>query len=147
MKNVLFICHGNICRSPMAEFVLKDMAKKAGIKNVSINSLAATNDEKGNDTYYATKEVLDEKNIPYTKRQSRKMALDDYNNADILIVMDENNVNQVKKITNGDPDKKIRKLMSFVGEDKNVADPWFTRDFESTYNDIERACKEILKIL
>ena len=78
MKNVLFICHGNICRSPMAEFVLKDMAKKAGIKNVSINSLAATNDEKGNDTYYATKEVLDEKNIPYTKRQSRKMTLDDY---------------------------------------------------------------------
>ena len=75
------------------------------------------------------------------------MTLDDYNNADILIVMDENNVNQVKKITNGDPDKKIRKLMSFVGEDKNVADPWFTRDFESTYNDIERACKEILKIL
>ena len=72
MKNVLFICHGNICRSPMAEFVLKDMAKKAGIKNVSINSLAATNDEKGNDTYYATKEVLDEKKYSLYKTSVKK---------------------------------------------------------------------------
>lgn len=147
MKNILFICHGNICRSPMAEFILKDMAKKEGIKNINITSLAATNDEKGNDTYYATKEKLDEKNIPYTKRQARKMTLEDYKKADIIIVMDDNNVHQVKKITNGDTENKIIKLLELAGEKRNVADPWFTRDFDKTYDDIEKGCKAIIEKL
>lgn len=147
MKNILFVCHGNICRSPMAEFVLKEMVKKEKIQNVNITSLAATNDELGNDTYYATKEKLDEKNIPYTKRKARKMTKEDYKNADIVIVMDDNNIQQVKRITDGDKENKIIKLLEIAGEKRNVADPYFTRDFETTYKDIEKGCKAIIEKL
>ena len=152
---VLFICHGNICRSPMAEFVLKDMVRKdkslAGIQ-FNIESAATSTEELGNDIYPPAKAKMLERGIHFEKRRARQMKKADYERFDYLIGMDDANIRNAKRICGFQPDKKdpeckIYKLLDFAGKNRNVADPWYTGDFEATYQDVTAGCRAFLEHL
>ena len=148
MINLLFICHGNICRSTMAEFYMKHIVNKAGLSDsIYIESASTSREEIGNDTHYGTKEKLDEMCIPYTCRKARQVTVDDYHNFDYLIIMDENNGRNLKRIIGNDVDSKVYKAMSFIGESSDVKDPWYTGNFDETYDDISRSCDALLELI
>ena len=148
MKTIIFVCHGNICRSPMAEMIMKDMVRKEGWeKEFSILSRAATMEEIGNDIYPPAKRTLDAHHIPYTKRGAAFITDKDYEEADYIIAMDQENLNDLARLTHHDPDHKVSLLLSWAGEKRDVADPWYTGDFETTYEDITRGCRAVLEKL
>ena len=152
MKRITFVCHGNICRSPMAEFVLKDMVKKAGReKEFSISSCAVSSEEicggVGNPVYPPVKKLLANLGIACEGKRARLLTKEDGQGCDYLFCMDESNLCRAKEIVGQENAKKCKLLLEFVGRDGSVADPWYTRDFEETYQDILFACKEILKKL
>lgn len=145
MISVLFICHGNICRSTMAEFVMRDMVDKAGLGDrIFIDSAAITAEELGNDTYPGTKRVLDEHDIPYTPRRAKLTTAGDYDKFDYIIGMDRENMRGMKHIYKSDPDGKLSLLLQWAGSDRDIADPWYTRDFETTYKDVSAGCSALL---
>lgn len=146
MKKILFVCHGNICRSPMAEFVMKDLAEKKNLKEkLVIDSAATSAEEIGNDIHYGTRKKLLQKNVPFQKRAARQITKEDYDYYDYLIAMDEENVYYMKRKWNGDPQNKIKTILSFAGKNKSVADPWYTGDFDATYEDILEGCNALLR--
>ena len=148
MVNILFICHGNICRSTMAEFYMKHIVNNAGLSDsIHIESSATSREEIVNDTHYGTKEKLDEMGIPYTRSKARQVTMEDYYNFDYLIIMDENNGRNLKRIIGNDIDSKVYKAMSFVGENRDVKDPWYTGNFDETYDDISRSCDALLELI
>ena len=145
MINILFVCHGNICRSPMAEMVLKDMVRKAGLAGrFSITSRAATTEEIGHDIYPPARRALDVHHIPHPKRKASLITEEDYKKADYIIAMDQENLHDLAYLTHHDPDHKISLHLSWAGEGRDVADPWFTNDYEKTYDDVVKGCKGIL---
>ncbi len=147
MIKIMFVCHGNICRSPMAEFVMKDIVAKNGLQdNFQIASSATSYEEIGNDIHYGTKAKLREKNIPFERRAATRFTTDDYANYDYIILMDDNNIRNLQRIIGADTDKKVYKLMDF-STGGNVADPWYTRDFDTTYKDILGGCTALLDYL
>lgn len=147
MKKILFICHGNICRSTMAEFVMKDLVKKAGLeREFMIASAATSREEIGNDTYYGTKEKLREKGIAFTKRRAVQMTKQDYLDYDWIVAMDRENLWGIRRIVGEDTMGKVKLLLSYAGESEGeVADPWYTGNFEVTYVDVLRGCQGLLK--
>lgn len=148
MTNILFICHGNICRSTMAEFYMKHIVKQAGLDHqIHIESAATSRDEIGNDTHYGTKAKLDEMGIPYTKRAARQVRKDDYDIFDYLVIMDDNNARNLQRIIGDDVDHKVHKALTFIGENRDVRDPWYTGDFDETYEDVSRSCDALLKLI
>ena len=148
MIKILFVCHGNICRSPMAEFVMKDMVRRAGLEKMFvIDSKAARRDELGNDTHYGTKAKLRQMGIPFAKRMATLLTKEDYAAYDLLIGMDNENMRDMLRLFNGDPDKKIHLLPEFAGEQGEVADPWYTGNFDETYDDVQKGCKGLLQLL
>ncbi len=146
MVRILFICHGNICRSPMAEFVFKDMVKKAGISDKFYISSAATSfEEIGSPVHPGTAKILDRLGISYSKKRAIHLEKSDYKEYDYLICMDTANVRNTLRIVGNDDEKKVYKLLEFAKAYEDVADPWYTGNFEKTYEDILIGCKALLK--
>lgn len=144
--HILFICHGNICRSPMAEMIMKEMVRQKGLEaKFEISSMAATTEEMGHDIYPPAKRALDAHHIPYTKRKASLITERDYRWADYIIAMDEENLDDLSRLTQGDPEKKVSRLLDWAGEARDVADPWYTGNFEKTYEDIEKGCRAVLE--
>ena len=145
MKKIMFVCHGNICRSPMAEFVLSDMVKKRGLESeFQIASSATSTEEIGNDIHYGTRKILDKYSIPYRRRASVQITRADYAKYDLFVGMDTANVRNMHRIFGADPDGKITKLLDFTARGGDVADPWYTGNFEETYRDVTDGCRALL---
>jgi len=139
---ILFICHGNICRSPMAEYILKDMVEKAGkAEEFEIASAATSTEEIGNDIYPPARRILFNKGIKYGYRKARQITKKDYEYYDFVIAMDENNLRNLKRLLGEDTEHKISLMMDHAGKHRDVADPWYTGDFETTFDDITEGCK------
>lgn len=150
MIKVMFVCHGNICRSPMAEMILKDMVRRRGLESQFVIASSATSTEeiwgnRGNPIYPPAKDELKRRGIPCETHYAVQLRKKDYLLYDYLIGMDSMNIRNMLRITGGDPDHKIRKLLSFTERDDDVADPWFTGKFGKTYDDIARGCEALLQ--
>ena len=145
MVRILFVCHGNICRSPMAEFVMKDLVRKAGLEDAFyIESAATSTEEIGNDVYPPARRKLAEHDISCKGKTARQMTRRDYERYDLLVGMDSWNIRNMKVICGGDPDGKIRQLLDFTNRPGDVADPWYTGDFEATWRDVSEGCQCLL---
>lgn len=145
MTSILFICHGNICRSPMAEFVFKDMVEKLGRgSEFNIASAATSYEEIGNPVHHGTAKILDRLGISYSGKRARRLEKSDYIKYDYLICMDSANIRNTLRIVGGDAEKKVHKLLEFDNRDTDVADPWYTGDFEVTYDDVLSGCRGLL---
>ena len=152
MRKIMFVCHGNICRSPMAEFVMKDLAEKAGrAKEFEIASCAVSDEEIwggiGNPVYPPVKALLAEKGISCAGKRARLLTAKDGEYYELFLCMDGSNVRRAKSILGERNGKKCKKLLSLLGEDGDVADPWYTRNFEEAYRDILRSCEKLLETL
>ena len=148
MIKILFICHGNICRSPMAEFVMKDLVEKAGLSaQFNIASAATSREELGNPVYPPARRKLAEHGIDCSGKTARQLKSDDYAAYDLLIGMDSANIRNMNRICGGDPDGKIHLMLEYADRPGDVADPWYTRDFEATWRDVEEGCQGLLKEL
>ena len=135
MIKVLFICHGNICRSPMAEFLFKDYINKKGLKDCFyIESAATSTEEIGNPVHYGTKRILDRFNIDYSKKRAYQITKEDVRYFDYIIAMDKNNMRNLERMFGNNP--KFSLLLDYPGLHRDVLDPWYTGDFESTFKDI-----------
>lgn len=148
MIRVLFVCHGNICRSPMAEFVFKDMVRKKGLERFfTIRSAATSSEEIGNPVHQGTKNILNRKGIPLEARRAVQFKRGDYETYDYIIGMDERNVNHLLHTCQGDPFGKISKLLAFAGKSGDIADPWYTHNFDASYRDIVTGCEALFKYI
>ena len=148
MIKILFICHGNICRSPMAEFVMKDIVAKAGRSaEFEIASAATSTEELGNPVYPPARAKLAEHGIGCAGKTARQLTRADYNKYDLLIGMDSANIRNMTRICGGDTDGKIRLLLDYIGQHRDVADPWYTRNFEATWQDVLAGCTALLQQL
>ena len=145
---ILFVCHGNICRSPMAEFVMKDLVKKAGLEHrFVIESAATSTEEIGNPVYPPARRKLAEHGIRCAGKTARQMRRADYEAYDLLIGMDRANLRNMERICGGDPNGKMRLLMDYTDRPGQVADPWYTGDFDATWRDVEDGCRGLLRQL
>lgn len=149
MTKILFVCHGNICRSPMAEFVMKDLVKRAGLESqFYIESAATSTEEIGNPVYPLARRKLAEHGIGCAGKTARQLRNKDCARFDLLIGMDKANLRNMHRICGGDYDEKMHLLMEFAGRpDAEVADPWYTGDFEATWQDVLAGCQGLLNVL
>ena len=148
MIKILFVCHGNICRSTMCESYFTHLVQQRGLSNLfSIASAATSREEIGNPPHYGTVRKLREEGIALVPHRAVQMTAADYEKYDYLIGMDTANIRNMQRIAGGDPQGKIYKLLSFAGEGRDVADPWYTGDFEATYRDTVTGCTALLNLL
>lgn len=148
MFKILFVCHGNICRSPMAEFIMKDLVKKAGLSSeFYIESAATSAEELGNPVYPPARQKLHDHGISCKGKTARRMEKGDYDKFDMLIAMERYNFSGMSRICGGDPAGKFSLLLDHTEKPGDVSDPWYSRDFETAWNDIERGCRGLLKEL
>ena len=148
MIKVMFVCLGNICRSPMAEFVFKDYVKKQGMENdFYIESSATSNEEYGNPVHRGTVKKLEEKNIPMTFHIARKITKEDYDKFDYILGMEERNINNILRIVGDDTENKVLRLLDFSNNPRDIADPWYTGNFDITYEDIVEGCEAFFEYL
>ena len=146
MKRILFICHGNICRSPMAEFIMKALVKAKGVENqFHIESAAVSDEEWGNPIYPPARACLRQHGVLFDSgKTARTVTRADYDRFDMLICMDRSNLRRLAWIIPDDPEHKISLMMSYTGSSRDVADPWYSGDFERTFQDILTACEAML---
>ena len=148
MKKLLFVCHGNICRSPMAEFVMKNLVKNAGLeKEFIIDSAATSTEEIGNGMHYGTRTKLSQMGIPYDDHRARRLVKADADNYDLIIGMDQENLFYMGRILGNEARPKIHLLLEWAGLKRDIADPWYTGNFEQTYDDIDLGCRALLAAL
>ena len=146
MIRILFLCHGNICRSPMAEFIMKDLVKKAGLEqSIQIESAATSTEEIGNPVYPPARRKLSEHGIDCSGKRARQLLNSDYEKYDLLIGMDRANLRSMYRICGGDFADKMHLLMDFTDRPGEVADPWYTDDFDTTWRDVEEGCRGLLR--
>ena len=145
MIKILFVCHGNICRSPMAEFVMKDLVEKAGLAHqFHIESAATSTEEIGNPVYMPARRKLAEHGISCEGHHARQLKKSDYKNWDMLVGMDKANLRNMLRICGGDPAGKISLLLDHTDRPGEVSDPWYTGDFDATWRDVLAGCQGIL---
>lgn len=143
---ILFVCHGNICRSPMAEFVMKDLVRRSWLEDeFYIESAATSTEEIGNEVYPPARRKLAEHSITCKGKTARQMTRGDYDRFDLLIGMDEWNIRNMNRICGGDPEGKIHKLLDYTDRPGDVADPWYTGNFEATWRDVLEGCQCLLE--
>ncbi len=152
MIKILFICHGNICRSPMAEFVMKDMVAKAGLADRFYIASAATSNEeiwggRGNPVYPPARAKLEEHGLRCDGKRAVRLVKADYDRYDFLIGMDDRNMFNMKRMLGGDPEGKMSMLLDYTDHPRNVSDPWYTDDFESTWIDVNDGCRGLLSYI
>ena len=148
MLKILFVCHGNICRSPMAEFVMKDLVQKAGLsRQIQVDSAATSSEEIGNSIHYGTRRKLQEKGIPFDDHRARRMTKRDYETYDLLIGMETMNIRNMLRITQGDPLHKISRILDHTPHPRDIDDPWYTGNFDITYEQIREGCEALLQKL
>ena len=139
--SILFVCLGNICRSPMAEFVMKNIVAQKNLSNIfEIASAATSREEEGNPIHYGTRRKLSEKGVPFENHYATVIKRSDYEKYDYIIGMDHSNIRNLISFFGGDRDEKIKLLLSFTDDERSVADPWYTGDFDKTYDDILTGC-------
>lgn len=152
MIKIMFVCHGNICRSPMAEFVLKDMVRRRGLEKDFVIDSSATSTEEiwsgvGNPVYPPARAVLEAHGINLSGKRAVQLKASDYEKYDLFIGMDSANIRNMTRILGGDKDSKIHKLMEYTGSSADVSDPWYTRDFDRCYKDIYAGCEALMNSL
>lgn len=146
MIKILFVCHGNICRSPMAEFVMKELVHKAGSAgDFYIESAATSSEELGNGVYPPVKSLLKAHGIDCSQKTARRITVEDYRKFDLIIGMDNANMRNMRNFWGSDPDDKLRMLLSYCGSSREVADPWYTGEFETTWRDVLAGCTKLLE--
>ena len=145
MVKILFVCHGNICRSPMSEYVMKDMVERRGLSDCFyIDSAATSTEEIGNRVHHGTRSKLKEMGIYCGGHRARQMTRADYREYDFLIGMDTWNIRNMQRIVGRDPDQKIYRLLDFGKVPRDIADPWYTGNFDETYDDVKEGCEAFL---
>lgn len=148
MIKILFICHGNVCRSTMAQFVFQDIVNQQGLNGkFYIDSAATSREEIGNGPHYGTVRKLQKVGVPVLNHYARQMTRKDYDQYDYLIGMDSANIRNMNRITGGDPEGKIHKLLEFSEHPRDIADPWYTGNFDRTYEDVKEGCESFLQYL
>ena len=147
LYRILFVCHGNICRSPMGEFILKDLVEKAGLADrFQIESAATSTEEIGNPVYPPARRKLAQHGIDCAGKTARQLTADDYGRFDLLLGMDRANIRNMTRICGGDPQGKIHLLMEYAGHPgREVADPWYTGDFDAAWDDVLAGCQGLLR--
>lgn len=144
MYKILMVCHGNICRSPMAEFVLRDMLKKRGIEGVEVASAATSTEEIGNGVHRGTRAILNSLGIDCSFKRARQMTRSDYAEYDLLLGADSRNIINMKCISGSDGEGKILRLLDFTSRPRDISDPWYTGDFDTTYADVKEGCEALI---
>lgn len=148
MTKILFVCHGNICRSPMAEFVLKDMVNKKGLQDeYEIRSAATSTEEIGSPVHSGTRKILSEHGISCAGKVAVQIKKSDCEYYDYIIGMDDMNIRNIKRICPPGTETKVFKLLDFAGEKRDISDPWYTGDFQKTYDDVIQGCNGLLKYI
>lgn len=148
MKKIMFVCHGNICRSPMAEFIMKKLVRENGIAdNFQISSSATSTEEIGNPVYPPAREELKRHGISCDGKYAVQVKKSDYEKYDLFLIMDDLNYRNIMRIFGKDPENKVHKLLEFAGRNNNVADPWYNGRFDVAYNDIYDGCSGLLRYL
>lgn len=146
MIKILFVCHGNICRSPMAEFVFSDMVNKKGLADqFHIDSAATSTEETGNGVHYGTRRKLQQEGIPMWDHRAKQMTRKDYDKFDYIIGMDQWNLWNMRRILKNDPDGKVHLLLDYSRHPRDIADPWYTGNFDVTYDDVTEGCQTLLE--
>ncbi|MCI8853456.1 MAG: low molecular weight phosphotyrosine protein phosphatase [Lachnospiraceae bacterium] len=148
MIKILFVCHGNICRSPMSQFVMQDLVNKKGLSHLfHIDSAATSTEEIGSGVHRGTRSVLKREGIPLGDHRAVQMQRRDYGAYDYLIGMDQWNIRNIQRIAGGDPEGKVFRLLDFTDHPRDIADPWYTGDFDETYEDVRTGCEALLSYL
>ena len=148
MVNILFVCHGNICRSTMAQYVMEDLVRKAGLeKEFFLDSAATSTEEIGNPPRYGTRRKLREMGVPCGDHRARQLTRRDYADFDLLIGMDDANLRNMRRMLGGDPDGKLHLLLDYTGRPGSIADPWYTGNFDDTWRDVLEGCQGLLEAL
>lgn len=147
-KRILFVCLGNICRSPMAEFVFRDLVQKRGLgEQYEVASAATSAEEIGNGVHYGTRDKLREHGVSTAGKRAVQLERGDYQKYDLLVGMETRNLTDMRRITGGDPEGKLYRLLDFSARPRDIADPWYTGNFDLTYDDVLEGCEALLKKL
>lgn len=148
MKKLLFVCHGNICRSPMAEFVMKHLTQQRGVaRDYEIASAATSAEEIGSGVHRGTREILAPLGITCAGKRAVQLRRADYDRYDLILGMDRANLRDMRSLFGGDPENKLHLLLEYTGSDRDIADPWYTGNFEVTYRDVSAGCEALLNRL